>query len=83
MSGFRPESYEGIRQYDIWIDGLKLTADFLPDRYTQVGQCLLLGFDDGRVSILDHESTYQDWISRTDPQENYAQLNGRKIEFRL
>jgi hypothetical protein len=83
MSGFRSESYEGIRQYDIWIDGQKLTADFLPDMYTQVGQRLLLGFGEGRVLILDHESTYQDWIDRTDPQENYAQLNGKRIEFRL
>jgi hypothetical protein len=81
MSGFRPDSYEGIRQYDIWIDGQKLTADFLPDRYTQVGQRLLLGFGDGQVSIRQGIEQYS--VSATDPQENYAQLNGKRIEFRL
>ena len=53
----------GIRQYDIWIDEQKLAADFLPDRYTQAGYRLLLGFD-GCVSVLDRKSTTQHWISK-------------------
>ena len=81
MSGFRGESYEGIRQYDIWIDGQKLSADFLPDRYTQVGQRLLLGFGDGQVSI--RQGTEQYSVSATASQENYAQLDNKRIEFRL
>ena len=76
-------SRPGIRQYDIWIDGQKLAADFLPDRYTQVGYRLLLGFGDGQVSIRDRTSRYEDWLSKTDPQDNYAQLNGARIKFRV
>jgi hypothetical protein len=81
MSGFGRESYEGIRQYDIWIDGQKLSADFLPDRYTQVGKRLLLGFGDGQVSIRQGVEEYS--LIATDHQENYAQLDRARIEFRL
>ena len=71
----------GIRQYDIWIDGQKLAADFLPDWYTQAGYRLLLGFGDGQVSIRKGIEEFE--VSATYPQENYAQLGGKRIEFQL
>ena len=71
----------GIRQYDIWIDGQKLTADFLSDLYTQAGYLLLLGFGDGQVSIRKGIEQFD--VSATNPQENYAQLGGVRIEFQL
>ena len=70
-----------IRLYDIWIDGQKLDADFLPDSYTRVERPLLLGFGDEQVSI--RKGIQQLDVSATAPQENYAQLGGKRIEFRL
>ena len=81
MSGFRPESGEGIRQYDIWIDGQKLSAtNFLSDKYTRVGRRLVLGFDED-VSIRAGDDLF--CLIATENQENYAQLEGGKIQFRL
>lgn len=70
-----------IRQYDIWIDGQKLGVDFLADSYTRVGRRLVLGFGDGQVSIRKGIEQFD--VSATYPQENYAQLGGKRIEFQL
>jgi hypothetical protein len=71
-----------IRLYDIWIDGQKLDAEFLADRYTRDDTPLLLCFGNGQVSILQGPEEFA--VKTTGwPQENYAQLDGKRIEFRL
>ncbi len=69
-----------IRQYDIWIDGRKLSPNFLLDEETQPGLRVLLAFD-GRVSLLD-PNTFTP-LKRTQPRRNYAKLDGDAIEFQL
>ena len=59
-----------IRQYDIWIDGQKLGADFLADKYTRVGMRLVLGFGDGQVSIRKGIEQFD--VSATYPQETLS-----------
>jgi hypothetical protein len=73
-------SGSGIRQYDIWIDGRKLSAGFLLDSETRADHRVLLGFD-GRVAML-HRSNYR-WLKRTVGRRHYAKLGGTAIEFQL
>jgi hypothetical protein len=72
----------GIRQYDIWIDGRKLSARFLLDSETRAGHRLFLKFH-GRVSLFDH--THADFraLRRTQPRIDYADLARCCIEFQL
>ena len=73
-------SAAGIRQYDIWIDGRKLSPNFLLDEDTQPEFRVLLAFD-GRVSLLDpHTRTT---LITTQSRKNYAKLGGTAIEFQL
>ena len=67
----------GIRQYDIWIDGRKLSPRFLEDEETMAGHRVLLAFD-GRVTKLD-TSTFEP-LKRTQKRKKYAKLGGYSIE---
>ena len=78
----RWESPNTIRQYDIWIDGQKLDAVFLPDQFTQVGYRLLLRFD-GDVQRLNTESSDEFCLRRMELQANSAQLQKARIWFQL
>ncbi len=75
MSGARH-----VRQYDIWIDGRKLSPNFLLDSETRAGHRVLLAFD-GRVTLLDPR-TFRP-LKRTHTHTNYAKLDGDAIEFQL
>ena len=72
----------GIRQYDIWIDGRKLSARFLLDSETRAGHRVLLSFDK-RVTLLDRSHPYFRALRETRPRKNYAKLGGCGIEFQL
>ena len=69
-----------IRQYDIWIDGHKLSPRLLEDEETRAGHRVLLAFD-GRVTKLDPVTFSVEKI--TQPRRNYAKLGGTGIEFHL
>jgi hypothetical protein len=70
----------GIRQYDIWIDGRKLSARLLEDGETRAGHRVLLKFD-GCVEKLDAKTF--ETLKRTQKRKNYAKLGGYSIEFEL
>ena len=72
----------GLRQYDIWIDGQKLSVDFLKDSQTRAGHRVLLAFD-GRVSLLDRSPPHEPLRSTPRPSRSYAKLGGTAIEFQL
>ena len=72
----------GIRQYDIWIDGRKLSTRFLLDSETRAGHRVLLSFDK-RVTLLDRLHPYFRALRETQPRRDYAKLGGCCIEFQL
>ena len=72
----------GLRQYDIWIDGQKLSPNFLSDAETQAGHRVLLAFD-GRVCMLEASPPHAEMRSTPRPRRSYAKLGGTAIEFQL
>ena len=72
----------GLRQYDIWIDGQKLSPNFLEDAETRAGHRVLLAFD-GRVWMLEASPPHEPLRSTPQPRRSYAKLGGTAIEFQL
>ena len=71
-----------IRQYDIWIDGRKLSPNFLLDEETQPGHRVLLTFDK-RVTLMNRLHPYFRALRETPSRRDYAKLGGTSIEFQL